>query len=319
MTVFTTFALAVLAAAPIRADIYDGPCFNEVSLLCPGRTQGATLRCLKEHEDDLMSECRRALSMLREKEAQARDEAAAEALKNPSVSPGSLPPAPVLRKAWLLGALGDVFVHLAGRPDDQVVAASSGAPLAEGDSIVVGDKGEAELSLDGESLIALSSGTDLALTSLSRVETELGLSVGVISAKIEKLADGENLRVRTPAAVAAVRGTELLVAQDAADGPTRVGVVDEGRVEVDSGGQAVLLGPHQETSATSGRAPALPHPLSSLRAQADAFAPLRKRADDARRAPRPAQAERDRFSSRPARPRTGIVHPRSAARRPEAR
>jgi hypothetical protein len=317
MSALAALALACLASAPARADLLDGACFNEVSLLCPGRGQAATLRCLRENEDGLMSDCRQALSAQRRKEEMAREAAAAESLKNLPPIPTTLAPAPVLRVAWLSDALGAVFVHLAGRPEDQVVPATSGAALSEGDTVVVGDGGSAELSLDGATVVALSSGTELALTSLSRAETELGLALGEISAKVAKLADGENLRVRTPAAVAAVRGTELLVAQDSADGPSRVGVVDEGRVEVDSGGKAVLLGPRQETSASAGRAPELPHPLSSLRARAEAFGALRARADRARQLNPPAEAvrhvERERLAGRAPRARFGIVRRRASA------
>jgi len=312
MSALAAIALAFLSALPARADLYDGPCVNEVNLLCAGRSQGAALRCLDEHEDDLMTECRQALLALHAKERMAREEAAAQSL---IPAPTSVPPAPVLREARLIGALGAVFVHLAGHPEDQVVAASSGTPLAEGDTIVVGDGASAELALDGASVVSLSSGTELALTSLSRAETELGLALGELAAKIEKLGAGENLRVRTPAAVAAVRGTELLVAQDGPDAPTRVGVVDEGRVEVDSGDKAVLLGPRQETSASRGRAPQLPHPLSSLRARADAFAAVRAQVEAMRRDWKPlgaaaAHAARERVSGRAPRARFGVARPR---------
>jgi hypothetical protein len=324
MSAIATLALALLAAAPARADLLEGSCFNEVSLLCPGRSESGTLRCLREHQDDLMTECRRAMAALRQKDEMAREAAAAEALKTLPPIPALAPP-PVMRKAWLSSILGAVFVHLAGRPNDQVVAASDGAALAEGDTVLVGDGGAADLTLDGDSLVSISSGSELALTSLSRAETELGLTVGEISADIAKLAPDENLRVRTPAAVAAVRGTELLVAQDLPDGAARVGVVSEGRVEVDSGGKAVLLGPGQETSAQVGRAPEAPRPLSTLRARAETFLALRNRAAQARRtkpvAEESRRAVREKLSGRAPRVRLGIVHPRAPepARAPAVR
>ncbi|NNN07296.1 MAG: hypothetical protein HKL90_15505 [Elusimicrobia bacterium] len=313
MTFFTPLILAALAAvSPARAaDSLSLSCYNELGMLCPGRHGAAAVRCLRENADGLMTDCRRALAALSARDAAARaaSEARSAALPEPVVK---VAPS---REARLVGAAGAVFLHLGGRPDDQLVPAASGAPAEEGDSIVVGPgPSSAELSLDGKAFVVLSSGTELALTSLSLARTELGLVAGSLAAKIDKLAADEELRVRAPAAVAAVRGTELLVAQDAAGGRSLVGVVDEGRVEVEAGGKTVTLAPGQETSALPHGVPQAPAPLSALRSRAAAFAVVRAGATAAARAwkPRSAaarQAARERLFRLAPRARAGVVRP----------
>ncbi len=315
MTLFTPLIVAAFfAVSPARAaDSLSLSCDNELGLLCPGRHGEAAVRCLRDNEDGLMTDCRRALAALAAQEAAARAarEARDAALPEPVVKVAPL------REARLVGAAGAVFLHLAGRPDDQLVSAASGAPAQEGDSIVVGPgPSSAELSLDGKAFVALSSGTELALTSLSLARTELGLVVGSLAAKIDKLGADEELRVRAPAAVAAVRGTELLVAQDVAGGPSLVGVVDEGRVEVEAGGKTVTLGPGQQTSALPHGTPLAPAPLSTLRARAAAFAAVRANAASTAKAWKPLssaarQAARERLFRRAPRARAGVVRPGS--------
>jgi hypothetical protein len=83
----------------------------------------------------------------------------------------------------------------------------------------------------------------------------------------------------TPTAVAAIRGTELAIAQDDANAPTRIGVLDEGVVAVTSlgGGQPVLLSPGQETSVLKGNAPTPAKPLRSFAAARKEMEQVRKR------------------------------------------
>lgn len=311
MTLFTPLIVAALfAVSPARAsDSLSSSCSNELGMLCAGRHGAAAVRCLRDHEDGLMTDCRRALAALNAQQAAARS---AREARDASLPEPVVKVAPS-RAARLVGSSGAVFLHLAGRPDDQLVPAASGAPAEEGDSIVVGPgPSAAELSLDGKAFVELSSGTELALTSLSLARTELGLVVGSLAAKIDKLAAGEELRVRAPAAVAAVRGTELLVAQDAAGGPSQVGVVDEGRVEVEAGGKTVTLGPGQQTSALPHGTPQAPAPLSTLRARAASFAAVRAGAAAAARAWKPMspaarQAARERLFRLAPRARAGVV------------
>ena len=83
--------------------------------------------------------------------------------------------------------------------------------------------------------------------------------------------------MRTPTAVAAVRGTEFGV--DVAGEETHVGVFDEGKVEVSGqSGETQTLQPNQETSVQRGRGPAKPYALKRLLRQRRRFAAFRRRA-----------------------------------------
>ncbi|MBI2787202.1 MAG: FecR domain-containing protein [Elusimicrobia bacterium] len=151
-----------------------------------------------------------------------------------------------------LGAVsGDVTVVAAdGSPD---ASGEAGMPLEEGDRVVVAEGGSAEVALDGGSLITVREGSDFKLEKTAKGDSSFFLSVGSLLAKIQKLG-AQRLRVRTPSAVAAVRGTEFGV--EAGD-ETHVGVFDEGKVEVtgDAGGTPELLIANQETSVKKGAAP----------------------------------------------------------------
>lgn len=162
--------------------------------------------------------------------------------------------------ARLTAVSGEVTVYTADAPT-QPAAASVGMPLDEGDRVVVAAGGSAEVSLDGTSLLELGENADFTLTSLSRARAELSLALGSLLAKIQKLGD-DRLQVRTPAAVAAVRGTEFGVDAGGAGAEARVGVFDEGRVEVTGSGGMETLTPNQETSVRPGERPRPAAPLS---------------------------------------------------------
>ncbi len=151
-----------------------------------------------------------------------------------------------------LGAVsGDVTIVAAdGSPD---ASGENGLPLEEGDRVVVAEGGSAEVALDGGSLITVRENSDFKLEKTAKGDSSFFLSVGSLLAKIQKLGT-QRLRVRTPTAVAAVRGTEFGVE---AGEETYVGVFDEGKVEVtgDAGGTPELLIANQETSVKKGAAP----------------------------------------------------------------
>ncbi|MCR4294060.1 MAG: FecR domain-containing protein [Elusimicrobia bacterium] len=152
-----------------------------------------------------------------------------------------------------LGAVsGDVTIVPAdGSPE---VSGEAGMPLEEGDRVVVGDGGAAEVALDGTSLLSVRPKSDLKLEKIGKGDSTFFLKVGSLLAKIQKLG-ARSLRVRTPHAVAAVRGTEFGVETDGAI--SHVGVFDEGKVEVSGGegGKAELLRANQELSVKKGAAP----------------------------------------------------------------
>lgn len=162
--------------------------------------------------------------------------------------------APLLCRAqsWdarLTKASGEVTVAPAdGSPE---VSGEAGMPLEEGDRVVVADGATAEVALDGGSLITVRENSDFLLEKTTKDDSSFFLRVGSLLAKIEKL-QSRRLSVRTPTAVAAVRGTEFGV--EVEEGASHVGVFDEGKVEVTAveGGKRETLISNQELSVRRG-------------------------------------------------------------------
>ncbi len=163
-------------------------------------------------------------------------------------------PARAQETSWdarIAAVSGDVVVRSADGGAD--AAAETGMPLEEGDLIVVPADASAEVALDGGSLITVRENSEFKIEKTAKGDATFFLQVGSLLAKIQKL--GENrLRVRTPTAVAAVRGTEFGVEVEGES--SHVGVFDEGKVVVsgDSGEPMTLIS-NQETSVAKGKTP----------------------------------------------------------------
>lgn len=153
--------------------------------------------------------------------------------------------------ARLTAFSGEVAVHPADGSDP--VEAQQGMPLDEGDRVTTGSGASAEVSLDGESLISLDENSDFKIEKAEREDSSFSLSLGSLLAKIQSLGS-RRLSVRSPSAVAAVRGTEFGVEVEGEQ--SHVGVFDEGRVEVrGAAGEPRVLAANQETSVKHGMAP----------------------------------------------------------------
>lgn len=159
------------------------------------------------------------------------------------------------------------------------IEVEEGMPLEDGDQVKTGPDSSAELSLDGGSVILLDENSHFTLASSKKSATELTLAFGRLLAKVKSLLAGQNLRVRTPCAVAAVRGTEFAVeAEPGGPGLTHVGVFEEGLVEVAGlTGPPQQLGPGQETSAARDQAALAAAPLKRFLRHRKAMKSLRKR------------------------------------------
>ena len=146
---------------------------------------------------------------------------------------------------------GDVAVIAAGGSEE--VSGQNGMPLNEGDRVVAGEGGSAEVALDGGGIITVRENSDLKIENTALADGSFFLQAGSLLAKIQKLGD-KQLRVRTPTAVAAVRGTEFGVEIEGE--ATHVGVFDEGKVEVSGEtGEPETLISNQETSVFRGKTP----------------------------------------------------------------
>lgn len=171
--------------------------------------------------------------------------------------------------------------------DPEGAPAEKEAPLDAGDRIVTGSDGSAEISFDGQHVVSLKANSDFTIAASPKAATELRLLAGSLLAKLQSMLASHTLRVRTPTAVLAVRGTELGVEVSADDsGSTYVGVFDEGEVEVSGEtGPAELLKANQETRVLRGARPLPAYQLQRLmRHRAFMRDTLRRRAQLARRA-----------------------------------
>jgi ferric-dicitrate binding protein FerR (iron transport regulator) len=112
----------------------------------------------------------------------------------------------------------------------------TGAALADGDAVSTAAGAAAVVELADGSRLKLRESSRLVLTlpAVRSPVTEILLSMGSVFAKVTKRRLGEEFRVRTPSAVAAVRGTEFFTAYGRDRGAARDlwVCVNEGAVEV---------------------------------------------------------------------------------------
>ncbi len=137
--------------------------------------------------------------------------------------------------------LGTVDFRTAGGP---LEFADFGMTVREGDSIITGFDGEAQLSLPNGSSVNISPDTVFTFRSAvlspgGEPENVFDVVRGRVAFKFNRLGDEEpNIRARS--ALAGIRGTEFTVI--AANDGQSLFVVSEGAVEVSVGGRAVSLG-----------------------------------------------------------------------------
>jgi len=120
---------------------------------------------------------------------------------------------------------GEVTVERAGKP----IPAALGAPIYQADRITTGKNGSIGLLLDDDSRLSLGPNSSIAL---DKFDFDLATSEGgcdvsmrkgtlsVVSGKLVQKTPGA-LKVRTPAAILAVRGTEFSVKVDEPDAEQR--------------------------------------------------------------------------------------------------
>jgi hypothetical protein len=108
-----------------------------------------------------------------------------------------------------------------------------GDPVSEKDSIITGAQSSCDIKI-GSSIIRVKEKSKLSFSSLAMNKdienTTLDLGEGRLLCKPKKLLKDESFTVKTPTAIAAVRGTEFTVEADAAK-TTRIKVYD-GKVKV---------------------------------------------------------------------------------------
>lgn len=149
----------------------------------------------------------------------------------------------------LIASSGDVAVIPAGSQEPQ--AARAGLPLAEGDRVVTGPSGSAELAAKSGTVIRLENNSSLGLESLRSGWSIFRLTIGRFLGKFQHTPDS-HYSVRTPVAVASVRGTEFAL-DVAENGELNAGVV-EGEVAVTAPDEAPATAPGADSARESGAA-----------------------------------------------------------------
>jgi len=136
--------------------------------------------------------------------------------------------------ARLVHASGDVTIE----SKDGGRLGKSGAALVSGESVTTAAAAVAVIELPDGSRLKLRESSRLAVTlpGAKSSQTEAFLSFGSVFAKVTKRLAGQKFSVRTPSAVAAVRGTEFFTAYGRAKGKSRDlwVCVNEGSVELET-------------------------------------------------------------------------------------
>ena len=174
-------------------------------------------------------------------------------------------------------------VVLRHKDETKFKEAVTGAELEEGDVVRTGKDGAVEITLDGESMIVLGKNSEFVVGEKRKSKGSARLTLGSLLAKFAALAKGATFQVKSPSAVAAIRGTEFGVSADSSS--CRVGVFDEGVVEVTGpGGEGgVTLHPNEETQVAQGGQPLPATSLKFFAFEKVRMAQIRKRLDYVRK------------------------------------
>lgn len=170
-------------------------------------------------------------------------------------------------KATLTEAHGEVQVSAA--PDAPWEAGEPGMTLASAARLKTGADGGADVLFEDGTALHLDKNASMTLESArdtgASKEFSIRLWAGKLVSQVLKRDRPVNYRVRTPVAVAAVRGTEFVA--DASEGATDVavfeGTVETGSLKDDAPlGDPVAVGPEQEVSVAQGRPAGPPRAIS---------------------------------------------------------
>lgn len=205
---------------------------------------------------------------------QTAQERAADCLAKAEGRDPAAPPAEEAKASEGLPSAGKVKV-LSFKPDvtyrhgnGNWEKPTEGMTLSSGDEIAADPDGEAELQLTDGSTIKIMPLTQIHISKVSDpktvTKTEILLRVGEMAAQVKKSGPiKSDFSIRSPTAVASVRGTFFTVAYDDKTGVSTVAVKD-GSVEVTPENgllKPVTITPGQEVSVSMGSIDT-PHPIS---------------------------------------------------------
>ncbi len=142
-------------------------------------------------------------------------------------------------RGLVVSVSGETSVDRSGKKS----ALYNGDVVTEGDRIQTGKDARVEIALAGHSVRILEN-TDVTLLELKKSETgsravSLDVGQGTVLGSVRKLTPGESFQVRTPVAIAGVRGTRFSVAVSGSSAQVRL---YDGAVDVKgSAGETVLV------------------------------------------------------------------------------
>ncbi|MEW6201324.1 MAG: FecR family protein [bacterium] len=170
------------------------------------------------------------------------------------------------RKATLSAVKGTVGVKRAGA--DKWEAATERMVIKSGDAIRTESASSVIIRFDDNTMVKLGPMASMVLERLEKSEkgasTGLDVSVGKTWARVKKLTDESDFKVRTPTAIAGVRGTYF--SSEVAEDTTSNFDVFEGSVEVASVSdptKKVTVNEHHTTTVGAGKSPTEPTAIPS--------------------------------------------------------
>lgn len=160
-------------------------------------------------------------------------------------------------EAVLVKARGKVSVKAEG--EARFVAVKEGASLIYGDTVRVGRGGIAQLTLSDNAAVLVREDSEFVLGGTA-AQTELNFSFGEFLVGLrKKLALKQSFRVRTPAAVAAIRGTLFWGRSGKKDKATTYAGFG-GKLSVEAQGRMAEVLPGQTVTVAFGQPPSAPAP-----------------------------------------------------------
>jgi len=172
---------------------------------------------------------------------------------------------------------GSGAIYFKVKGEKKWAAASAGMDINEGDRVKTGSDGRIELLLQDGSRLTIGNNTEMEITRFLLDKDRRSATIfvqGKLRAAIAKFLGKTNMWVKTPTAVAGVKGTDFIVMNE---GKANVLFGQEGTVEVKGNDKAsVSLLPDTMTENTQGHTPIAPvkiepnTPLADARKQLEA-------------------------------------------------
>lgn len=168
-------------------------------------------------------------------------------------------------------------IYFKAKAEKKWAVAAAGMEINEGDRVKTGSDGRMELGLQDGSRLTMGNNTEMEITRFLLDKDRRSAAIfiqGKLRAAIAKFSGKTNMWVKTPTAVAGVRGTDFIVMNE---GKANVLFGQEGTVEVKGKDkESAALVPDTMTENTQGHAPIAPvkvepnTPLADARKQLEA-------------------------------------------------